>query len=30
MHEEFDRRIGVERVPPELRVVPLLSDFVEA
>ncbi|MEX6722865.1 aromatic ring-hydroxylating oxygenase subunit alpha [Parapedomonas caeni] len=30
MHEEFDRRIGVERIPPELRVTQLLSPFVEA
>jgi phenylpropionate dioxygenase-like ring-hydroxylating dioxygenase large terminal subunit len=28
-HEELDRRIGAERVPPELRVAPLLGPFVE-
>lgn len=27
MHEEFDRRIGIERIPPELRVEQLLSPF---
>ena len=27
MHEEFDRRIGVERIPPELRVAQLLTPF---
>lgn len=30
MHEEFDRRIGVERIPAELRVPQLLAPFVEA
>jgi phenylpropionate dioxygenase-like ring-hydroxylating dioxygenase large terminal subunit len=29
-HEELDRRIGVERVPPHLRVVPLLGAHVTA
>lgn len=28
-NEEVDRRIGVERVPPELRVEPLLAPYVE-
>ena len=28
-HEELDRRIGVERVPPELRVEPVLDDWIE-
>ena len=28
-HEELDRRIGVEHVPAELRVQPLLNDYVE-
>ena len=29
-HEELDRRIGLNRVPPNLRVEPLLEDWVEA
>lgn len=29
MHEEFDRRIGVERLPAELRVTPLLTEWTE-
>ena len=29
MHEEIDRRIGVDRIPPELRVEQLLGDFIE-
>jgi len=28
-HEEIDRRIGVDRIPPALRVAPVLGDFVE-
>lgn len=28
MHEEFDRRIGIERIPEELRVTPVLGSFV--
>lgn len=28
-HEELDRRIGVERIAPHLRVAPMLGDFVE-
>ncbi|WP_197277298.1 aromatic ring-hydroxylating oxygenase subunit alpha [Sphingomonas profundi] len=28
MHEEFDRRIGVERIPPALRVAQVLEPFV--
>ena len=28
-NEEVDRRIGVERVPPELRVEPRLTPYVE-
>jgi hypothetical protein len=28
-HEELDRRIGVNRVPTELRVTPVLKDWVE-
>ena len=28
-HEELDRRIGLNRVPPEARVEPVLHDFVE-
>jgi nitrite reductase/ring-hydroxylating ferredoxin subunit len=28
-HEEIDRRIGAERVPPDLRVDPTLGPFVE-
>ena len=30
MQQEFDRRIGVERIAPELCVEQLLSTFVEA
>ena len=29
-HEELDRRIGVERVPEDLRVTPVLGDWIEA
>jgi phenylpropionate dioxygenase-like ring-hydroxylating dioxygenase large terminal subunit len=29
VHEQIDRTIGVEHVPPELRVEPLLAPFVE-
>ncbi len=29
MHEEFDRRIGIERIPEDLRVKQLLTPFVE-
>ncbi len=29
VHEQIDRAIGVEHVPPELRVEPLLAPFVE-
>ena len=28
-HEELDRRIGVDHVPEELRVTPVLADYVE-
>jgi hypothetical protein len=28
-HEEVDRRIGADKISPELRVIPTLSDFVE-
>jgi len=28
-HEEIDRRIGVDRIPPALRVEPVLGAFVE-
>lgn len=28
-HEELDRRIGVEHIPDELRVKPMLGDYVE-
>lgn len=28
-HEELDRRIGRDRVPPSLRVEPVLHDFIE-
>ena len=28
-HEELDRRIGVARIPPPLRVTPMLADLVE-
>lgn len=28
-HEELDRRIGVERIPPEVRVKPVLAPYVE-
>lgn len=28
-HEELDRRIGIDDVPPEARVVPMLSPFIE-
>ena len=28
-HEEVDRRIGVEKIEPDLRVVPTLSEFIE-
>jgi phenylpropionate dioxygenase-like ring-hydroxylating dioxygenase large terminal subunit len=28
-HEELDRRIGLDRVPEHLRVVPMLEDWVE-
>jgi hypothetical protein len=28
-HEQLDRMIGAERIPPELRVAPLLDRFVE-
>jgi phenylpropionate dioxygenase-like ring-hydroxylating dioxygenase large terminal subunit len=28
-HEELDRRIGVERIPAELRVKPCLADMIE-
>ncbi len=28
-HEELDRRIGAERVPEELRVAPVLADWIE-
>ncbi|WP_156678975.1 aromatic ring-hydroxylating oxygenase subunit alpha [Sphingomonas profundi] len=28
-HEELDRRIGADRMPPELRVAPVLGDHVE-
>jgi phenylpropionate dioxygenase-like ring-hydroxylating dioxygenase large terminal subunit len=28
-HEELDRRIGIDRVPPELRVAPRLEPFYE-
>jgi hypothetical protein len=29
LHEEIDRRIGAERIPRELQVVPLLSDYAD-
>jgi len=29
LHEEYDRRIGVDRIPPELRVEPLLEPYAE-
>jgi hypothetical protein len=29
-HEQLDRMIGLDRVPPELRVEQLLSRYVEA
>ena len=29
-HEELDRRIGLNQVPPEARVAQVLGDFVEA
>jgi phenylpropionate dioxygenase-like ring-hydroxylating dioxygenase large terminal subunit len=29
MHEEYDRRIGIDRIPEELRVEQVLSPFVE-
>jgi hypothetical protein len=29
LHEEIDRVIGVERIPPELRVEPVLGPYVE-
>ena len=29
VHEEIDRRIGPERIPPELRVPSLLDDYVD-
>jgi hypothetical protein len=28
-HEQLDRMIGVDRIPPELRVPQLLNDYVE-
>ena len=28
-HEEIDRRIGVDRIPPALRVAQVLGDFME-
>ena len=28
-HEEIDRRIGVERIPPSLRVTPVLGPWIE-
>lgn len=30
MHEEFDRRIGRERIPDSMRVAPVLEPFVES
>ncbi len=30
MHEEFDRRIGIDRIPAELRVQPVLEAFSES
>ena len=30
MHEEFDRRIGRDRIPESMRVAPVLESFVEA
>ena len=29
-HEELDRRIGAERVPPALRVQPMLERWVDS
>jgi len=29
LHEEFDRRIGVDNIPENLRVKPLLADYAE-
>ena len=29
LHEQIDRMIGPERIPPELRVEPLLAPYVE-
>ena len=29
MHEEIDRRIGVDRIPQPLRMKPLMRDWVE-
>lgn len=28
-HEELDRRIGAERIPPHLRFTPVLDDYIE-
>ena len=30
MHEQIDRIIGVEQIPPELRVEPLLGPYIES
>jgi hypothetical protein len=30
VHEAIDRAIGVERIPDELRVIPMLGAFVES
>jgi hypothetical protein len=29
LHEEIDRVIGVDKIPPELRVEPVLAPYVE-